>query len=474
MLCGATFLTGCSLAQHYERPIAPIPARYGTSETKPKATAAASSPRCAQHPDPRLERLLAAALDHNLDLKMAVARVEEARALNGIQSAARLPTVSLEAPGINPVPRKRAVYTAGLAISSYELDFFGKAKSLSDVALHDYLATEQAQRTARVSLMAEVARAYVIERAAAARAAVAQRAVASRKAGADLMARRLVVGASSPLELQQARTLTASAEADLIEQTLIHERAMNQLSLLTGYSDGEGTGKDLPSGPAFGSDAFAAGWGPVEPGLPSDLLMARPDIMAAEQRLMAANAQIGAARAAFFPSIRLTATGGVASKELGSLFTAASGAWQFVPQLSLPLFDGGQNQSNLDLARARETIAVVEYERTIQTAFREVSDALAGQAMLDREVSARKALRDTEEERHTLTMKRYRAGAIGYLEVLDAERSLLAADETLLDAQRNRLENEITLYRVLGGASGVCQLAAGKTGSCAGNGTVMC
>ena len=300
-------------------------------------------------------------------------------------------------------------------------------------------------------MVAEVVRGYVLERAAAARVDLARRAIASRTAAVALLTRRVAAGASARLEVEQARSLVGTAEADLIEQQLVHARADHALALLTGYGDRAGT-KDAP---AFTSPAFGAEWGVARAGLPSELLTARPDIVAAEQRLQAANAQIGAARAAFFPSIRLTAMGGVASGELNSLFTAGSAALQLVPQVSLPLFDGGRNRSNLDLARARESAAVIEYERTIQTAFREVSDALAGQALLERDVAARIALRDVEARRRTLAMNRYLAGAVGYLEVLDVERSLFAADQALLDARRARLENAASLYRALGGCPSV-------------------
>ena len=463
-VCGIALLTGCSLAPLYERPAAPIPAGYPVTPQAPDprpsnrptaasgaASAIGSTARCTQLPDPVLRRLVAAALEHNRDLKLAAARVEEARALHGVQSASRLPTVALEGTTTHPARNNESAHQVGVTLSAYELDFFGKAKSLSDAALHEYLATEQAQRAARISVVAEVMRSYVLERAAASRVALARRTIASRTAAIALLTRRVVAGVSSPLELEQARSLLGSADTDLIEQQLVHARAGHTLALLTGYSDAEIT-KDAPP---FTSPAFGAGWGVTQAGLPSELLTARPDIVAAEQRLQAANAQIGAARAAFFPSIRLTAMGGVASGELGKLFTPGSAALQFVPQVSLPIFDGGRNQANLDLARARENSAVIEYERAIQTAFREVSDALAGQAFMDREVAARRALHELEARRRTMTMNRYLAGAVGYLEVLDVERSLFAADQALLDARRTRLENAAALYRALGGCPAV-------------------
>lgn len=457
-VCGLALLSGCSLAPLYERPVAPIPASYPAAIRSTTAQPASggeaassvqSTPWCTQFPDPVLRRLVAAALEHNRDLKLAAARVEEARALHGVQSASRLPTVALEGTTTHPARNNESAHQAGITLSAYELDFFGKTESLSDAALHEYLATEQAQRAARISVVAEVVRSYVLERAATARVALARRAAASRTAAVALLTRRVAAGVSSTLELEQARSLVGAADTDLIEQQLVHARAEHALSLLTGYSD-TGGAKDAPP---FASPVFGAGWGVPRAGLPSELLAARPDIVAAEQRLQAANAQIGAARAAFFPSIRLTGMAGVASGELNSLFT--SGAWQFVPQVSLPLFDGERNRSNLELARARETLAVIDYERTIQTAFREVSDALAGQASLARDVTARTAMRDIESRRRTLTMNRYLAGAIGYLEVLDVERSLFAADQALLDARRAQLETAAALYRALGGCPSV-------------------
>ncbi|PWC83313.1 hypothetical protein TSH100_20900 [Azospirillum sp. TSH100] len=457
-VCALALVSGCSLAPLYERPAAPIPASYpaSTGSAGAAATGKGGAPSsvqstvwCTQIPDSALRRLVAAALEHNRDLKLAAARVVEARALHGIQSASRLPAVTLDGTTTHPARNNETAHQAGVALSAYELDFFGKAKSLSDAALHEYLATEHAQRAARISLVAEVVRSYVQERAAAARVDLARRAVASRTAAVALLTRRVAAGVSSTLEMEQARSLVGAADTDLIEQELVHARAEHALALLTGYSDSAGT-KDAPS---FTSPTFGAGWGVTRAGLPSELLTARPDIVAAEQRLQAANAQIGAARAAFFPSIRLTAMGGVASGELNNLF--GSGAWQFMPQLSLPLFDGGRNDANLELARAREAMAVIDYGRVVQTAFREVSDALAGQASLERDIAARTALRQGEARRRTLTMNRYLAGAIGYLEVLDVERSLFAADQALLDARRARLENAAALYRALGGCPSV-------------------
>ncbi|PGH56220.1 multidrug transporter permease [Azospirillum palustre] len=463
-VCAVALVSGCSLAPLYERPAAPIPTGYPVAAQSPDTRSAnqpapggeaasvlRSTAWCTQFPDPVLRRLVASALAHNRDLKLAAARVVEARALHGIQSASRLPTVALEGTTTHPARNNESAHQVGVTLAAYELDFFGKAQSLSDAALHEYLATEQAQRAARISVVAEVVRGYVLERAAVARVELARRAAASRTAAVGLLTRRVAAGVSSPLELEQARSLVGAADTDLIEQQLVHARAGHALALLTGYGDRTGT----EDAPPFTAAAFGAGWGVARAGLPSELLTARPDILAAEQRLQAANAQIGAARAAFFPSIRLTGMGGVASGQLNSLFTPGSGALQVVPQVSLPIFDGGRNQASLDLARARESSAVIEYERAIQTAFREVSDALAGQASLERDVAARTALREVEARRRTMTMNRYLAGAVGYLEVLDVERSLFAADQALLDAKRARLENAASLYRALGGCPAV-------------------
>ncbi len=443
----AAIVAGCSLVPPYLRPPAPVPVAYpaATNEGPPAGRVAPPSRDLAWRSfftDPALRHLISTALANNRDLLMASARVREARALYRVQSAAGLPAVDAKLTAM--VPRAAAGdygNQAGLSVRSYELDFFGKVESLSSAALHDYLDTAQARRTAQLGLVAEVARMHVLERSAAARVTLAERTLRSRRATVMLVARRVDAGLSSPLDLRQAESLIAPTEADLVEQRLARLRAGHALELLMGYAD------PVPEiRPPLNDD-----WGRLQAGLPSDLLTARPDIMAAEERLKAANARIGAARAAFFPSVELTTMGGVASSTVGRLFGPGSAAWQFVPTITLPIFDGGRNEANLDLAQARRDAALADYEKTIQVAFREVSDALAGQVLLERDLRARQDARDGEADRLALTSKRYLAGAIGYLDMLDAERGLFMAEQNLIDAKRARLENAINFYRALGG-----------------------
>lgn len=435
---------GCNLVPEYLRPQAPIPLSY-PSETQSSRTAGdwRQTGWRSYFTDPHLQVLIAAALANNRDLRVAALRVEEARALYAGQSASRWPAINLEATTTRPRAAGGAYSDQfGMALSAYELDFFGRVKSLSDAALHEYLGTEQARRAAEISLVAEIARAYVLERTSATRLALARRTLASRTASVDLTAQRERAGLASTLDLRQAQSLIGPAEADIVEQQLAQSRARHSLALLTGYTD-------LPA--PLPEAQLDDRWGGIEPGLPSDLLTFRPDILAAEERLKAANAQIGAARAAFFPSIRLTAMGGLASDSFGKLFNAQSGAWQFAPQVSLPIFDAGRNEANLALARIRKDLALAEYEKAIQVAFREVADVLAGQTLLERDLAVRIQIRDGEASRLALTTTRYQAGSIGYLDMLDAERGLFAAEQQLVDARRARLDNAINLYRALGG-----------------------
>lgn len=446
----AVLAAGCSLAPSYETPPLPVPAQYPGAST-PATGADNTTAWCPAVPDPALKRLIGVALAGNRDLRIAAVRIEEARAAYGVQRSSRLPPVSLEGATTLPAVGSQESHQLGVSLPAYEIDFFGKVKNLSEAALQEYLATEQARSAARIALVAEVARGYVVERTALARIALANRVLASRSQATDVLKRRVEAGLSSPLDLEQARVLVAAARSDLNEQTLAEARARNALALLTGYADAQAVDAVArPSAAPLNDD-----WGRPRAGMPSELLALRPDIVAAEHRLKAANAQIGVARAAFFPSIRLTAQGGFNSTELASLLTAGSLAGQLGPQVSLPIFDGGRNEANLDLARTRETLAVAEYERTVQQAFREVADALSGLALLDRDVADRRATLDTEARRLTLTTKRYHAGAVGHLDVVDAERGVFAAEQALLESRRARLENTIGFYRALGGCGAV-------------------
>jgi len=464
----AALCVGCSLTPHYVRPAAPVAATYpGTGDAQPAPGGAAASQIAwrAFFPDSRLQRYIALALANNRDLRGSALHIEEARALYGVQAADRLPNLNLNAGGSRArVPAVQSTtgapylsqsYTVGANLAAFELDFFGRVKSLSDSALAQYLATREARDAFQISLVAEVAKAYLSERAYAEQYVLALRTASGRDAGYRLTQRRFDAGAASRLDLRLAETLLFSARASLL--TLARQRAqsVNALSLLVGapLTDIEA----LPATPdkvafeAAAGSPLTAAIAEIPPGLPSALLQQRPDIRAAEQRLMAANANIGAARAAFFPRIALTAGVGSSSSELSGLFDSGSGSWSFAPQLILPLFDAGRNRGNLELAKVRTELAVVDYEKTIQVAFREVADALVARDLLEQQVAAQRAVQAAEAERLMLSNLRFKNGIASSLDVLDAERELFTAEQTLVQVQLLRQTNAIDLYRALGG-----------------------
>lgn len=442
-------LGACSLDPAYTRPDAPIPASYAVAGDG--ETAIRPDSWQAYFTDPELQRLIQAALDHNRDLRIAALRVEEARAQYGIQRADRLPAVDATA----AYERSRALYTpdqtintdlyrVGLGISGFELDFFGRVKSLSSAALESYLATQEAQQSARASLIAEVAIAYVNVRALAERIRLAGETEASRTQGYQRTQRRQQTGLDNALDLKAAELQLESAKASLAALKREQAQAVNALQLLTGQPGQPILDQDI----ALDRIAFA----PLPAGLPSALLENRPDIRAAEHRLKAANANIGAARAAFFPRIQLTTNIGLADGHLSGLFSGGHAkVWAFSPQLTLPIFNHGRNRANLDLASVRREIGVAEYERAIQTAFTEVSDVLASREQIEAQITAQMRITDSEKERLNLTNRRFDKGIANYLEVLDAQRSLFDAEQQLVQLKQLSLSNSTTLFKVLGG-----------------------
>ncbi len=459
VLLAAGVLSSCSMAPTYVRPDAPIESQFpGKSDD---ATAKTPATRIGWNEffhEPRLRALIAAAIENNRDLRVAALRIEEARALYGIQFADRLPNFEAQGAGT----RQRTVgttggmvtqgnYTVGLGLAAFELDFFGRVKSLSDAALAEYLATEEAQRAAYISLVSEVAKTYLTERAQARQIELAKESYESYKRSYELMQKRYEVGASSALELRQYETLMQSALVSL--STLQRQRAQteNALVVLIGGKQI----KDLPAAHDLSEDDIMQD---IPAGLPSDLINNRPDIRQYEQLLKSANANIGAARAAFFPRITLTGFAGTASPTLSD---AGSGAWTFMPQLTLPIFDAGRNISNLDLAEARKNIAVAQYEKTVQVAFREVADALMARDWLNEQVKAQAAVLKSETERLKLSEARYNNVIASSLEVFDSQRQQFAAQQSLVDARLLRLINTVELYRSLGG--GIVDANAPKT-----------
>ncbi|MFC0166569.1 efflux transporter outer membrane subunit [Pseudoduganella danionis] len=465
-LLAAALLSACSLAPTYQRPAAPVAAAYPQDTAGAAARTSVALPASAASTvdtgwrsffaDAQLQQLIAAALEHNRDLRTAVLRMDEARALYDVQSADRLPNLNanasvaraktpafLSSSGHSTVGKR---YDAGLAISAFELDFFGRVKSLSDAALASYLATDEARQAAQISLVAQVAQAYYTERAYAEQLALAQQTYAARSRTYQLTQQRAEVGASSRLDLRSAETLMETARAAALSLARQRAQAENALTLLVGQNQpSTSTSGALPDQRQL--DAMGA----LPAGLPSELLARRPDIRAAEQRLKAATANIGAARAAFFPRISLTTTLGSSSPSLGGLFDSGSGSWSFAPQLSLPIFDAGRNRANLSLAETRKNIAVADYEKTIQTAFREVADALAARDYLGEQVQAQNSIVEAQADRLKLLQLRFEQGIASSLDVLDAQRELFSAQQTLVQVRQQRSGSAVDLYRALGG-----------------------
>jgi multidrug efflux system outer membrane protein len=381
-------------------------------------------------------------------------RVEEARGLYGIQRADLLPSISAGAMGSRSrvpgdlSPTGRAVtsdqYQATLNLSTWELDFWGRVRSLTTAALESYLATEEARRAVAISLVAQIANTYLLERELDERIAIAEQTVTSREDSYRIARRRYEVGYASKLDAVQAETLLNQARADRAALMRQRDQNHNALTLLVGVS--------LTTFETRPLSRIEAGFvREISAGLPSDLLMNRPDVLAAEHRLKAANANIGAARAAFLPRIALTGDLGTASTELNNLFGAGSSTWSFSPSLTVPIFQGGRNLANLAVSQARRNLAVADYERTIQGAFREVADALAERRWLAEQVVAQQATLAAQAERTRLAWLRYQNGAAPYLEVLDAERDRFGAEQALVQVRRALLSGSVNLYVALGG-----------------------
>lgn len=444
----ALALAGCmSLAPKYERPAAPVAASFPELAPSAATGAAASSIAWQQFfADARLKQLVGLALANNRDLRVAILNIEQARAQYQIRRADTLPTVGLGVSANRATESEdsiRSTYSAGLAVSAFELDLFGRVRNLSQAALAQFLATEEARKATHISLVASVANAYLQMLADEELLALTQKTLDARLESLKLVQLKYDNGVVSKLDLQQSVSLVDSARVTLAQQTRLRAQDINLLTLLVGQS--------LPDTLAPGATLAETMLIELPAGLPSDLLTVRPDIRAAEQQLIAANANIGAARANFFPRISLTGSAGSVSTELSGLFKSGSFGWSFAPQMVLPIFDYGRNTATLGSAKAGRDIAVAQYEKSVQTAFREVADGLAGQATFTEQLRAQRAVAAAEAERFNLSNLRYREGASSYLDLLDAQRSLFAAQQAAVQANLQRLQNQVTLYRVLGG-----------------------
>jgi multidrug efflux system outer membrane protein len=454
----ALTLSGCTLAPKYTRPAAPVPADWpkgaAYQETKPATGAPAASELNWQEffPDERLRNIIATALKNNRDLRLAALNVERARALYGIQRAELLPAVN----AVGAMSRQRVPadlsttgrvmtveqYGVNFGISSWEIDFFGRIRSLKDRALEEYLATNQARRVAQILLVSTVANAYLTLAADRENLNLAQSTLETQEAAYRLIRKRHDVGLVSELDLRRAQIQVEVARGDVARYTQLAAQDENALNLLVGSPL---SGEILPAD--LGRVVPPK---EISPGMSSELLLQRPDVLVAEHRLKGANANIGAARAAFFPRISLTTAIGTASAQLSGLFKSGSDVWSFAPQIVLPIFDA-RTWSAYDATKIDREIAVAQYEKAIQTAFREVSDALAVQGTVSRQITAQQSLVNTLAETYRLSNARYTRGIDSYLSVLDAQRSVYAAQQGLTLLNLARLANRVTFYKVLGG-----------------------
>lgn len=460
-LAATLALAGCaSMAPPYAPPPLPVAAQY--PETDPAGAHAADVAWQAYFADPRLQALIAQALASNRDIRIAALRVEEARAAYGIQRAEQFPTIALGASGsrarvpgdlsVTGRPMTSAQYQTGLNVSAWELDFWGRVRSLKDSALQTLLASDEARRAVGVALVAQVANGYLSLRELDERVALARATVDSRAESLRIFTRRFEVGSISKLDLTQVETLLSQAlslSAQLEQARAVQAHALAQLV---------GGPVDLTPDTRRFDDASVLQ--PLHAGLPSALLTQRPDLVAAEHQLRAAQANIGAARAAFFPTISLTAAYGTASAELSGLFDSGSGAWNFAPRLVLPIFDAGRIRANMDLAEVRRDVAVANYEKSVQGAFREVADALSNRRWLALQVDIGKTTLAAQSERARLAKLRYDNGAAPYLEVLDAQRDLLTVEQQLVQTRRALLSSQVSLYAALGGGAPVAAAAS--------------
>ena len=446
-------LLGCSQTGDYQRPATNIPDAWQTRQNEPGTTLATAIPWRSFFLDPRLQALIEKALTHNHDLKIALARVAETRAQYSIASADRLPTANLSGtrtknkiPGAftgidRPVTTERNELT--VTAISFELDFWGRVAQLSEAAQASFLASESASRALRISLISEVANLYFTILELDERIATTQSSIESRKRNRDLVKRGQELGAAARSDVLLAEGGLHTAQGELANLENQRAAADHALTLLVGRPSGE-----LPPGRTLAEQEVRQD---LAPGIPSEVLYARPDVIAAENRLKEAHANVAAARAAFLPRILLTAGLGLASPTLARLFAPGTGNWLYQPTLSMPLFDGGRTAGASDVAEARRNSAVAEYEKTIQQAFREVADLLSARASLAEQRQAAEATMNAYRERLIVAEARFKSGSISYLEVLDAQRDLFAQQQIGVQVRRAQLSTAAQLYKALGG-----------------------
>ncbi len=462
VIFATVILAGCAtMAPKYSRPASPVPAAWPVGPAYKKAAgkpakAAADIPWKRFFLARNLRNIISLALKNNRDLRVATLNIERSRAQYRIQRSNLFPKIDAFADAdLQGVPRELSVtghnetaqeYDVGLGMSSYELDLFGRIRSLKEQALNQYFATEQARRSVQISLVAQVAFSYLDFAADQERYSLAEETLSTQQNYYRLVKNRFEDGIASALDVQQAKTSVEAARFDIAYYMTVAAQDENALNLLSGAP--------VPASllPGKLSDRLTS-LKDITPGLPSETLLNRPDILQAEDLLKAANANIGAARAAFFPRITLVSSVGLGSDDLAGLFKPGSFAWKFAPQITVPIFNAGSNRANLKVSETDKKIAVADYEKAVQTAFREVADALAERGTIDEQLAAQQALTDADALSYRLAKARYEQGVDSYLNVLESQRSLYAAQQNLISARLARLANLVTLYKVLGGGS---------------------
>lgn len=464
LAASALFLAGCSLIPDYHRPQAPTAETWPGQTAGPAANGQAGQPAVADigwrdfFTDPRLQRLVELALANNRDLRVAALNVEAARAQYQIQRADLFPTIEATGSGLNErIPARLSSsgkayveheYGASVGFTSYELDLFGHVRSLNAEVLEQYFALEETRTSTQITLVAEVANAYLTLLSDQELLRLTNDTLQSQKQSYDLTKQSSDHGVVTELDLRAAETSVRTAEASLALYTRQVAQDRNALVLLVGQPLPADLETDVANGHGLDGDSLVAD---LPAGVPSVLLERRPDVRSAEHSLKAANANIGVARAAFFPTITLTATGGTSSTGLSELFQGASRTWTFAPNITVPIFESGRLEASLDYAKIEKDVEVAQYEKTIQTAFQEVADALAARSTLDDQLRAQEALVVASDVRYRLSEMRFRNGVEGYLNTLDAQRTLFSAQQTLIATRLSRLANLVTLYKALGG-----------------------
>ncbi|AZD46793.1 AdeC/AdeK/OprM family multidrug efflux complex outer membrane factor [Pseudomonas chlororaphis] len=453
----AAVLSGCSLIPDYQQPQAPVAAQYPQGPAYSPAEAANQAAaeqgwRQFFH-DPALQQLIQTALVNNRDLRVAALNIDAYAAQYQIQRADLFPAISANGSGSRQRTPARmsqtgeaaisSQYSATLGVSAYELDLFGRVRSLSEQALQTYFSSEEARRSTQISLVASVANAYLTWQADKELLKLTQDTLAAYEESYRLTSRSNEVGVASALDLSQARTSVENARVQLARYTRQVAQDENSLTLLLGTS----IPANLPSAQPLSADLLSE----LPAGLPSELLQRRPDILAAEHNLKAANASIGAARAAFFPSISLTANAGTLSPDMGGLFKGGSGTWSFAPQINIPIFNAGSLRASLDYSKIQKDINVAQYEKSIQTAFQEVSDGLAARQTYNQQLQAQRDFVNANQDYYRLAERRYRIGVDSNLTFLDAQRSLFSAQQALITDRLAQLTSEVNLYKALGG-----------------------